>query len=62
MKGTGNVARMGERSACRVSVGKPKGKTPLGRPRQTWKDNIKMGLKEIRWEGMDWIDLALKQL
>jgi hypothetical protein len=22
-------------------------------------DNIKMDLREIRWDGMDWIDLAL---
>jgi hypothetical protein len=24
----------------------------------SWKDNIKMGLKETEWEGMDWINLA----
>jgi hypothetical protein len=28
------------------------------RPRRRWVDNIKMGLKEIGWDGMDWIDLA----
>ena len=63
MKGAGHVPRMGERrSVCRVSVGKPKGKTPLGRPRQRWEDNIEMGLKEIGWEGENWIELAFKQL
>jgi hypothetical protein len=63
MKGAGHVARMGDRrSVCIVPVGKPTGKTPLGRPRQTWEDNIKMGLKEIGWDGVDWIDLAVKQL
>jgi hypothetical protein len=28
----------------RVLVGKPEGKTPLGRGRRMWEDNIKMGL------------------
>jgi hypothetical protein len=39
-------------------VGNPKGKRPLVRPRCRWVDNIKMDLREIRWDGMDWIDLA----
>jgi hypothetical protein len=34
------------------------GKRPLGRPRRRWVDNIKMDLREIGWDGMDWIDLA----
>jgi hypothetical protein len=39
-------------------VGKPEGKRPLGRPRRRWVYNIKMDLREIRWDGMDWIYLA----
>jgi hypothetical protein len=39
-------------------VGKPEGKRPLERPRRRWVDNIKMDLKEIRWGGMDWINLS----
>jgi hypothetical protein len=39
-------------------VGKPEGKKPLGRPRRRWVYNIKMDIKEIGWDGMDWIDLA----
>jgi hypothetical protein len=41
-------------------VGKPEGKRPLGRPRRRWVDNIKIDLivREIGWNGMDWIDLA----
>jgi hypothetical protein len=35
------------------------GKQPLGRPRQTREDNIEMYLQKLRWEGMDWIDLAV---
>jgi hypothetical protein len=54
-----HVARMGEkRNAYRILVGKPEGKRPLGRPRRRWVDNIKMDLREIGWDGMDWIDLA----
>jgi hypothetical protein len=38
--------------------GKPEEKRPLGRSRRGWVDNIKMDLREIRWDGMDWIGLA----
>jgi hypothetical protein len=42
------VARMGEgRGVHTVLVGKPEGKSPLGRPRRRWKDNIKMDLQEV---------------
>jgi hypothetical protein len=50
---------MGEkRTAYRILVGKPEGKRTLGRPRRKWVYNIKMDLREIGWDGMDWIDLA----
>jgi hypothetical protein len=39
-------------------VGKPEGKRPLGRSTCRWEDNIQMGLTEMRWVGMDWIDLS----
>jgi hypothetical protein len=39
-------------------VGKPEGKRPLGRPRRRWVDSIKIDLREMRWDGMGWIDLA----
>jgi hypothetical protein len=39
-------------------VGKPEGKIALGRPRRRWEDNIRMDLREIAWDGMDWIYLA----
>ena len=38
-------------------MGKSGEKRPLGEPRHTWEDNIKMDLEEVGW-GMDWTDLA----
>jgi hypothetical protein len=59
MRWAGHVARMGEkRNAYRILVGTPEGKRPLGRPRRRWVDNIKIDLREIGWDGGDWIDLA----
>jgi hypothetical protein len=50
---------MGEkRNIYKILVGKPEGKRPLGRLRHRWVDSIKMHLREIRWDAMDWIDLA----
>ena len=46
------------RGMCRVLVGKPEGKRPLGRPRRRWEDNIKMDLQEVGCGSMDWIELA----
>jgi hypothetical protein len=42
----------------RILVGKPEGKRLLGKPRRRWLGNIKMDLRDIRWDGMDWVDLA----
>jgi len=59
MRWSGHVARMRERrGVCRVLVGKPEGRRPLGRPRRRWEDNIKMDLQELGCKGMDWIELA----
>jgi transcription termination factor 2 len=59
MRWAGHVARMGEkRNAYRILLGKAEGKRPLGRLRRRWVDNIKMDLREIGWDGMDWIDLT----
>jgi hypothetical protein len=35
------------RNAHKILVRKPEGKTPLGRPRRRWKDDMKLDLKEI---------------
>ena len=59
MRWAGHVARMGEeRVVCRVLVGKPEGRRPLGRPRRRWVDNIRMDLQEVGCGYMDRIGLA----
>jgi len=63
MRWAGHVEFMGERrGAYRVLVGKPEGKKPLGRPRQRWEDNIKMGLQEAgcgrAWCGLIWLRIG----
>jgi hypothetical protein len=50
---------MGEkRNAHRTLVGKPEAKQPLGRPGRRWVNNIKIDLREIGSDGMDWIHLV----
>ncbi|KAJ4451108.1 hypothetical protein ANN_02548 [Periplaneta americana] len=59
LKWAGHVARMREcRNACRLLVGRPEGKRPLGRPRRRWADNIKMDLREMGFDDREWINLA----
>jgi hypothetical protein len=54
MRWDGHVARMGKkRNACRILVGKPEGKRPLGSPRRRWVDNIGMDLGEVGWGDVD---------
>jgi hypothetical protein len=53
------LARMGEeRGVHRVLVGKPEGKRPLGRPRRSWENNIKMDVQEVGGGRGDWMELA----
>jgi hypothetical protein len=47
-----------KRNEYRILLRNPEGKRPLGRPKRRWVDNIKMDLREIGWDDMDWIDLA----
>jgi hypothetical protein len=50
---------MGEKTnAYRILVGKPEGKIPLGRPRRRWVESIKIDLRGIGWDGMEWNYLA----
>jgi hypothetical protein len=46
------------RIAYNILVGKPEGKRPLERSGRRWADKIRIHLREIGWEGVDWIHLA----
>jgi len=57
MRWAGHVVPVeGTRGVDSVLVGSPEGKTPFGRPRCRWKDNIKMYLHEVGW-GEAWAGL-----
>ena len=58
MRWAWHVARMGRGGVCRVLVGKPEGKRPLGKPRRRWEDDIKIDFQEVGCGGRDWIELA----
>jgi hypothetical protein len=42
----------------RILVRKTEGKRPLRRPRRRWENNIRMGIREVEWEGVDWMYTA----
>jgi hypothetical protein len=48
------VALMGKKECINILVGKSQGKRPCWKPRYRWEENIKMILREIYCEGMDW--------
>jgi hypothetical protein len=58
MRWAQHVACMGEKNAHTILVGKQEAQRPLGWPRHSWEDHIKMYLRETGWGGMDWINLA----
>jgi hypothetical protein len=58
MRGARHVTQMEKRYVCRLLVGKPEGKRPLGRPRRRWVNNIRMDLLELEWGDVNWIGLA----
>jgi hypothetical protein len=43
------------RNAHKILVGKPEGKRPLGKPRRRWEGNIRMDLRELWQESVNWI-------
>jgi hypothetical protein len=59
MRWAGHVAHMwADRGVCRVLVGKPEGKRPLGRPRRRGEDSIKMDLQEVGGGRGNWMVMA----
>ena len=58
----GHGARMEDsRNAYRVLAERSEGKIPLGRPRDRWKDNIKMDLEEVGCGARNSMDLVQHQ-
>jgi hypothetical protein len=63
MRWAGHVTRMGEMTgSCRILVGRPEGKRPLGSPRSRLEDNIKVDLHEVggigAWNGLIWLRIG----
>jgi hypothetical protein len=46
------------RNADKILVGKPEGKISFGRPGRVSEDNIRMDIKKMGCENVDWIHLA----
>ena len=46
------------RGGCIVLLGKAEERRPMGRPRRSWVDNIRMDLQEVGCGFVDWIGLA----
>jgi hypothetical protein len=59
MRWTGHVACTRKmRNAYKILVGKSEVRRPLKRPRCRWEGNIKMDLREIELEDVDWAHLT----
>jgi hypothetical protein len=53
------VVHIGEvRNVCRILVRKLEGKRPFGRPRHIWEDDIRIDLRAVGQEGMEWMRLS----
>jgi hypothetical protein len=56
MRWVGQVAHMEEeRKVYKFLVGKPEARRPLGSLMHRWEDGIKVDLREIGWEGVEWV-------
>jgi hypothetical protein len=58
LRWAGHVARVGEmRNVYKMLLRNPERKRPLGRSRRRCEDNIRIDLREIRWEDVNWMHL-----
>jgi len=51
----GGACRMHGRNKYNILGGKPERKIPYERPRRRWENNIRMGIREMGWEGVNWM-------
>jgi hypothetical protein len=58
MRWAGHVVHTEMRNAYKILVPKPEEKIPLGISRSRWEDNVRIGLRDVVWGGVDWIHLA----
>jgi hypothetical protein len=57
MRWAGHAACMGEiRNVYKILDQKYEGKRPLRRQSHRWEDNIRMDLREMGWEGVEFLD------
>jgi hypothetical protein len=54
----GGTCRTYGRNSYVILFGKSERKRPLGRPKRRLEDNIGMDLREVEWEGVNWMHLA----
>jgi hypothetical protein len=55
----GACSTNGGEEECMLDIGgKARRKETTGRPRRRWMDNVKIDLRYIGWDGVDWIDMA----
>jgi hypothetical protein len=55
----GTCSTYGKEEKCiQILVGNPEGRRPLERPKRRWKNKIKIDLKQIEWNGGDWVRLV----
>ena len=45
-----------------IFIARTAGKSPLGRPRHRWEDNVRMDIKEIGINMRNWVDSSLEEL
>jgi hypothetical protein len=51
------TCKRGMRNAYRILVRKAEEKSPLGRSRGRWENDIRRNVKQRVWEGVNWICL-----
>jgi hypothetical protein len=54
----GTVARLRRVNSYKILIGNFEGKRPNGSPGHICEDNIRMELRKIRWDGVDWMLLS----
>jgi hypothetical protein len=46
------------KNSYKILIGKPEGKRPRRRPRHRWENTVRMNLAEIKWKGVEWMNMV----